>query len=240
MASSHPASSAFSTSSLTTDAGRSTTSPAAIWFARTAGEGPDRRLCRWIAHCAESPRVPAPGESAGTGSPGSHASNSDTDSMWLVCGNMSTSPVRVEAVARDRARVRARIARQRVRIARDVHDARRTRQPDVLDDGLGPGPRRIDEQPVPAAAQPLAARSRVVGEVRAVERGPQPVGGRIGSCARPTISSSELQPGHVRSPGRERQAEVAEPAIGIEHLLSRRRARASTPPAARAHGSPRH
>ena len=31
-----PASSAFSTSSLTTDAGRSTTSPAAIWFARTA------------------------------------------------------------------------------------------------------------------------------------------------------------------------------------------------------------
>src|SRR5213594_929534 len=28
---------AFSTSSLTTDAGRSTTSPAAIWFARSAG-----------------------------------------------------------------------------------------------------------------------------------------------------------------------------------------------------------
>src|SRR6188768_2191950 len=32
-----PASIAFSTSSLTTDAGRSTTSPAAIWFARSAG-----------------------------------------------------------------------------------------------------------------------------------------------------------------------------------------------------------
>jgi len=33
-----PASSAFSTSSLTTDAGRSTTSPAAIWFTRASGE----------------------------------------------------------------------------------------------------------------------------------------------------------------------------------------------------------
>src|SRR4051794_3267702 len=32
-----PASMAFSTSSLTTDAGRSTTSPAAIWLARSAG-----------------------------------------------------------------------------------------------------------------------------------------------------------------------------------------------------------
>src|SRR5436853_3800749 len=32
-----PASSAFSTSSFTTDAGRSTTSPAAIWFASTSG-----------------------------------------------------------------------------------------------------------------------------------------------------------------------------------------------------------
>src|SRR3990167_4710772 len=32
-----PASIAFSTSSLTTDAGRSTTSPAAIWFARSGG-----------------------------------------------------------------------------------------------------------------------------------------------------------------------------------------------------------
>ncbi len=32
-----PASSAFSTSSLTTDAGRSTTSPAAIWLTRVSG-----------------------------------------------------------------------------------------------------------------------------------------------------------------------------------------------------------
>src|SRR2546426_12783344 len=40
-----PASMAFSTSSLTTDAGRSTTSPAAIWFARSGG----RRLILPIA-----------------------------------------------------------------------------------------------------------------------------------------------------------------------------------------------
>src|SRR5436189_4150146 len=33
-----PASIAFSTSSLTTEAGRSTTSPAAIWLARSAGK----------------------------------------------------------------------------------------------------------------------------------------------------------------------------------------------------------
>ncbi len=38
-----PASSAFSTSSLTTEAGRSTTSPAAIWFARCTGR-------RWMRH----------------------------------------------------------------------------------------------------------------------------------------------------------------------------------------------
>ena len=42
-----PASSAFSTSSLTTDAGRSTTSPAAIWFARWSGR-------RWMRGMGQS------------------------------------------------------------------------------------------------------------------------------------------------------------------------------------------
>src|SRR4029450_6328305 len=45
-----PASIAFSTSSLTTEAGRSTTSPAAIWFARSAG----RRLIFPTLHPAHS------------------------------------------------------------------------------------------------------------------------------------------------------------------------------------------
>ena len=38
-----PASSEFSTSSFTTDAGRSTTSPAAIWFATRSGRMRTRR-----------------------------------------------------------------------------------------------------------------------------------------------------------------------------------------------------
>ena len=45
-ATSRPASSAFSTSSLTTDAGRSTTSPAAIWLARCSGKPVDARHVR--------------------------------------------------------------------------------------------------------------------------------------------------------------------------------------------------
>src|SRR5581483_11748693 len=50
-----PASIAFSTSSLTTEAGRSTTSPAAIWLARSSGR-------RWTLAMARSPRGldPAP------------------------------------------------------------------------------------------------------------------------------------------------------------------------------------
>src|SRR5205814_8834910 len=50
-----PASIAFSTSSLTTDAGRSTTSPAAIWFARSAG----RRVIFPIKAPGSHPAVPA-------------------------------------------------------------------------------------------------------------------------------------------------------------------------------------
>src|SRR5687767_3706246 len=47
-----PASIAFSTSSFTTDAGRSTTSPAAIWLERSAG----RRMIRGTADASD----PAP------------------------------------------------------------------------------------------------------------------------------------------------------------------------------------
>ena len=46
-----PASSAFSTSSLTTDAGRSTTSPAAIWFGQLGRQHPHLRpRCRRLFH----------------------------------------------------------------------------------------------------------------------------------------------------------------------------------------------
>ncbi len=61
-----PASSAFSTSSLTTDAGRSTTSPAAIWFASSAGSWTTLPISRarpgyfppsWMAACAAARRA---------------------------------------------------------------------------------------------------------------------------------------------------------------------------------------
>src|SRR2546427_6380006 len=41
-----PASMAFSTNSLTTEAGRSTTSPAAIWLARSVGRRVMRPMCQ--------------------------------------------------------------------------------------------------------------------------------------------------------------------------------------------------
>ena len=53
-----------------------------------------------------------------------------------------------------------------------------------------------------------------------MERCGQRVAGRVRTRALDHLRP-RLQPGHRRPAGRERQAEVAEPAVGVEHPLAR-------------------